>query len=667
MIPHLPIRMRALPVFLFLFFSVEAQKIVPTHEDIYAEAEEYMLAGEYKEALPLYLILYERGYTTANLNYKIGECYLNLPGQKDKAIPYLEKVLSKVSASFSGKDLTEENAPLSAYLYLGIAYRLNYKFDKARETYSSMLTRVDTSDYQTRMLLEYHINRCYNAEELILSPAIVKRDLLPQSINNLYSNTNALVLQNEKMMFYMNELKFYDALMQSVKTDEGWQEPLNITPLIKSDGDHIITGISADGNTILLTAYDPYKSGELFSSEFINGKWTPVKKLNRNINTVFNETHASLSADGKTLYFTSDRKGGFGGLDLYKSEMEQGDWGAPVNLGLLINSIFDEETPFLTPDGKKLFFSSQGHYNMGGFDIFYSEWDHEAWLSPSNIGYPVNTPDDDLFYFPLDTGSVAYLSVMDKDTRQTDIYRFTLTKNTNPARYTLKGNVAFESERKINASDIKVTFVEKERKDTIASQMLDKEGKFIQKLPQGDFEVNFANKAGTLIDSRAISIPPFFPQDQLVFNTRISVAGSLRKDTFYLENILFSFDNSSISTLSETYLNTLVELMTRCPEMLLQITGFADALGKEDYNLKLSYHRAMTVADYLKQQNINAGRLTIKGLGESIPVALNSNPDGTDNPDGRKFNRRVELQINVVPENWIIVKKDIIPEYLKSR
>ena len=118
----------------------------------------------------------------------------------------------------------------------------------------------------------------------------------------------------------MNQLKFYDALMQSVKTDEDWQEPVNLTPLIKSDGDHCMTGISADGNTILLTAYDPYKSGEIFSCSFIDGKWTPITKLNTNINTRFNETHASFSADGKTLYFTSDRKGGFGGLDLYKSE-----------------------------------------------------------------------------------------------------------------------------------------------------------------------------------------------------------------------------------------------------------------------------------------------------------------------------------------------------------
>jgi outer membrane protein OmpA-like peptidoglycan-associated protein/tetratricopeptide (TPR) repeat protein len=675
MILHLPLKIKILPVLALLFLSVNAQKIVPTHEDIYAEAEEYIFAGEYNEALPLYLSLYEKGFTTANLSYKIGECYLNIPGHKDKSIPYLEKAVSKVSSSFSGKDLTEENAPLAVYLYLGVAYRLVYDFDKARQTFKSMLRQVDTADHQTRMLLEYHINRCYNAEALIQSPTMVHWDLLPQNINNLYSNTNALPLPNEKTVFYVNQLKFYNAVMQSVKTDEGWQEPVNMTPLIKSDGDHIITGTSVDGKTILLTAYDPYNSGEIYSSEFMDGKWTPIAKLNGNINTIFNETHASLSADGKTLFFTSDRKGGFGGLDIYKSELKPDGWGPPVNLGPAINTIFDEETPFLTSDGKKLFFSSQGHYNMGGFDIFYSEKNFDNWLSPANIGFPINTPDDDRFCFPLDTGSVAYMSVMDKDTRQLDIGRFVVTKYTNPARYTLSGNVDIESGQKAGLNDIQVTFVEKNNQDTIATQILDKEGKFSQKLPQGSFQLAFTNSDGNLIDSREFNIPANFPQDQLVFNTRILVdessptvaEESIPTDTFCLEDILFAFDKSYIPTQSTAFLNTLVELMTRYPEILLQINGFADALGEEDYNLKLSYSRAMAVADFIKNRHINPSRFVSKGLGEAMPVAINCNADGTDNPEGRKFNRRVEIRFTMLPVNCVILKKDTIPAHLKSK
>jgi len=681
MIPYLPLKIKVLPLFAMLFLTVNAQKIVPTHEDIYAEAEEYILAGEYNEALPLYQSLYEKGFTTANLSYKIGTCYLNLPGHKDKAIPYLEDAVTKGSSSFSGKELTEENAPLSAWLYLGVAYRLIYNFDKARQTFMSMLRQIDTADHQTRMLLEYHINRCYNAEVLIQSPTIVRWDFLPQNINNQFSNVNALTLPNETTMFYMDQLKFYDAVMQSVRTGDGWQEPLNITPLIKSDGDHIITGISADGNTLLLTEYDPYNSGEIFSSEFKDGKWSPVARLNSNINTRFNETHASLSGDRKTLFFTSDRKGGFGGLDIYKSEMGPDGWGPPVNLGPVINTIFDEETPFLTSDGKKLFFSSQGHYNMGGFDVFFSEIGNGSWLTPANIGFPINTPDDDRFCFPLDTGSIAYMSVMDKDSRQFDICRFVVTKYANPARYTLNGRIEQEPDQKKRLDDIQVTFIEKDYDDTLATQIIDKEGKYSQKLPQGDYILTFTKSDGDLIDSREFSIPPNFPQDQLVFNTRISVVEDLPviaeerisaeeripADTFRLEDVLFAFDKSFISSQSTAYLNTLADLMARYPEALLQITGFTDAAGAEDYNQKLSYKRAMAVGDFIKNRQINASRFVIKGMGEAMPVALNFRADGSDCPEGRKYNRRVEIQITMLPQSWVVIKKDAVPVHLKSQ
>jgi outer membrane protein OmpA-like peptidoglycan-associated protein len=685
MIATLPLKTKILPVFLFLFFPVEAQNITVVAQEMYVEAEEFITEGEYKEALPLYINLFEKGFTTANICFKIGECYLNLPGQKDKALLYLEKAVTRISPSFTGKDLTEENAPLIANLYLGIAYRINYQFDKARKAFWSMLSAIDTSDDQTRMLLEFHIKRCDNAEELIKSPSLVQKERLPGIINDGFPNSSPLLVNNEKMIFYMNHYKFYDAIMQSVKTDEEWQIPVNLTPLVESDGDHFLTGVSGDGNTILLTAYDPYNSGEIYSCSFIDRKWTPITKLNTNINTRFNETHASFSADGKTLVFTSDRKGGMGGLDLYQSELTAGEWSPPANLGPVINTIFDEETPFLTPDGKKLFFSSQGHYNMGGFDVFYSEKKNDSWSTPVNIGYPVNTPDDDLFWFPVDSGMRAYMPVIDHETRQSDIFRFVITKYPNPARYTLNG----QAEMKPGTDEITVSFVDRENKVTVASQKLDKEGKFRQKLTQGNYELRFSDKMGNLVGTKEINIPTNFPQDEFVLGTLITLTDTAQTttgglvalaepspevkekmtpaDTLRLENILFAFDKCTLASSYFFSLNSLANLMSRYPETLLKITGYADAMGKEDYNLKLSFDRAMAVAGYLQKKQIDASRLTIKGLGESMPAALNSNPDGTDNPEGRKFNRRVEMQITSLPDNWIVVEKDIVPASLKTR
>ncbi len=657
-------------IFLFVIISspfIDAQKIVPTNEDVYAEAEEYIFAGEYNEALPLYLQLYDKGFNTANINYKIGECYLNIAGQKDKAVSYLEYAVKKVSKAFSGKTLNEENAPVKAYLYLGLAYQLTYNFIKARECYTSLLQLADSTDKHERTLAAFFIKQCHNAEELIKAPADIEKEKLPDVINNFFPNTRPLILTNEQLIFYINQLKFYDAVMQAAKTGNTWQEPANITPLIRSDGDHLLTGLSADGNTLLFTAYDPLKSGEIYIARKINGKWTPVLELNDNINTVFNETHASLSPDGQTLYFTSDRKGGFGGLDIYKSELVEGDWGPAVNLGPVVNTMFDEESPFVSSDGRKLFFSSKGHYNMGGYDIFYSQLENGNCSAPVNIGYPVNTPDDDIFYFPVDTGSVAYLSVIDSSTRQSDIFRIRLKKYANPARYIVKGLIAVEQNDEINPSDLNVTFIEKLNHDTIGSVTIDKEGKFEQKVPQGTFHLSFSDNEGKTIDTEELHIPPFFAQEQLVFTTTLSVQGKKAFDTLYVENILFDFDKSSLPAASMLMLNSIASYMTKYPQILLIITGYTDALGSEEYNLKLSVNRANAVAGYLKKQNINSARLTIKGLGESAPVACNTNPDGTDNPEGRALNRRVELQLKDMPDSCIVIKKNHTPEYLKVK
>lgn len=657
-------------IFLLVFLSspvTDAQKIVPTNEDIYAEAEEFIFAGEYNEALPLYLQLYDKGFNTANINYKIGECYLNIAGQKDKAIPYLEHAVKKASHDFSGKTLNEINAPVKAYLYLGLAYQLTYNFIKARDCYTSLLQLADSTDNHERTLAAFYLKQCYNAEELIKAPADIEKEKLPDVINNSFPNTRPLLLTNEQLMFYINQFKFYDAIMQASKTSNKWQEPVNITPLVKSDGDHLLTGISADGEILLFTAYDPLKSGEIYIARKINGKWTPLLELNDNINTVFNETHASLSPDGQTLYFTSDRKGGFGGLDIYKSELVEGDWGPAVNLGPIVNTMFDEESSFVSSDGRKLFFSSKGHYNMGGYDIFYSQLDNGNWSAPVNIGYPVNTPDDDVFYFPTDTGSVAYLSVIDSITRQADIFRIRLKKYANPARYTINGRVAVEQGEEIDPSQINLTFIDKESHDTIGSVTIGKEGKFEQKVPQGTFHLNFSDNEGKTIDSEELHIPPFFAQDQLVFNTTLSVKGKKVFDTLYIENILFDFDKTRLSVESVKMLNSLSGYLAKYPQILLLITGHTDALGSEEYNLKLSVNRANSVAGYLKKQNIDPARLTVKGLGESTPLVRNTNPDGTDNPEGRALNRRVELQLKDLPDNCIVIKKSNIPEYLKIK
>jgi outer membrane protein OmpA-like peptidoglycan-associated protein len=649
-------------------FPLSGQKIIPTPDDLYSEAIEYMFSGDYGEALPLLLNLQERGFSSPNVSYKIGECYLNIRGQKTKAIPYLKEAAQKVSGAHTGNSLKEEYAPFKAILYLGIAYRLNNDFDNALQILNSYLNTIDDVDKDNIRLAEYHIERCYYARELIASPAKFSVDTLTNPINTTSSNFNALVTPDEKVLYFMDQLKFYDAIMHAVKVDTVWQPPENLTPQIKSDGDHYITGMSANGTQLFLTAYDPYRSGELFTAEFKNGQWSKMQKLNDNINTIYNETHASLSPDGQLLYFTSDRKGGYGGLDIYRSSKDEtGDWGQPINLGPLINSPYNEESPFVSSDAKKLFFSSQGHYNMGGYDIFCSSLgDDSNWLPPVNIGYPLNSTDDDLFFFPLGAGNIAYQSRFAASTARMDIIRFYISSFGKPVRFMVNGKIELHADPGYDASNISVTFIDRTADDTLAFKSLNSDGSFRQKLPAGNYKLNFSDGSRSLL-TREIDIPDYFPYNDLVIHEKIVVQSGIISDTLYLKDVRFAFNKSNVDDAYLSYLGEIAKALVKYPGLVLQVNGYTDALGSNNYNLNLSMVRANNVVDYLKNMVDLSERVSVTAYGEKNPIAVNTNANGTDNPDGRSFNRRVALIITNVPPELVVISVSDLPEVLQQK
>ena len=654
-------------IFLLLTASFQGsgQKIVPSPADLYADVLEYMYAGDYTEALPVLLALQEKGFSTANISYKIGECYLNIQGQKTKAIPYLKEAAQKISKNHSDSLLEQEYAPVKALLYLGIAYRLNNDFNKATDCFNDFLQTVDDVDKDNRALAEYHIERCKYARELMASPAKFTVDTLPDILNSQVSNFNPLVTSDEKVLYYMNQLKFYDAVMHAVKTDTLWQVPENLTPEIKSDGDHYLTGMSADGTRLYLTSYDPYNSGEIYTASFEDGHWSELRRLNGHINTRFNETHASPSPDGRYLYFTSDRQGGFGGLDIYRTLLSPaGDWGPPENLGPLVNSPYNEESPFVSSDSRKLFFSSQGHYNMGGYDIFASSLDGDGnWLPPVNIGYPLNTTDDDLFFFPLGTGNIAYQSHYSPSLAGQDILRYEISSFGNPARFAIIGKVNLQAEAGYDPRNISVTFTNNNANDTLAVKSLQPDGSFRQKLPGGAYRLDFSNETGSLL-SKDLVIPDYFPHNELLLQADITVHTRATADSFLLKDIRFAFDRSKLDEKYQLFLDEILQMMVKYPGLILQINGYADSRGRESYNMKLSLLRARAVEDYLKPRVTAKERISVNAFGEKTPVAINFNDDGTDNAEGRSFNRRVELVLTNAPPELIIKKYTDVPENL---
>lgn len=400
--------MMARAIICLLLVVLATNNIMPQNyrksQEAFLEAEYFLMFEDYADALPYYMRLQEEFPDNFNLAYKIGLCYLNIPGKKNLSVDYLELAARNSGAVYREGSLKQQTAPYEAWYSLGNAYRINFRFEKAKEAFRKYSETLMPDDTENILFLEHQIKVCDNAKELIDNPVQFTEENIGEMFNDGYSNYNPVISADGQSFAYMSSLKFYDAVFYSKKVKNRWTSPVNITPDIQSDGDFYISSLSADG-TMLFLSRDNDNNSDIYVSRLDGMKWSVAEKLNKNINTRYWESHASIAADGKSIIFSSNRPGGFGGLDLYISYLgDDGEWGTPVNLGPEINSPFNEDRASIVEDSNTIYFCSQGHYNMGGYDIFKStRTPNGQWNKPVNLGYPLNTPDDETFYMPVDS------------------------------------------------------------------------------------------------------------------------------------------------------------------------------------------------------------------------------------------------------------------------
>ncbi len=400
-------------VCLFLAFAL----IVPVFsqenkefQDSFLEAEYFLMNEDYEDALTYYLPLYEKMPDNANLAYRIGVCYLNIPSSKNLSVDYLVNASKNISAKHKEGTVSEAAAPYEVLFELGRAYQINFKFDKAIDAFSRYLETLLPDDEENLDFVKHEIEACDRAKDFIAAPVVYNEENIGGLFNDEKANFNPLISADGKSFAYEVSLKFYDAVMFSKIVNGKWATPVNITPELQSDGDFYISCLSADGKLLYISKDDNINS-DIYVSSYQEGNWSKAAKLNKNINTKYWESHGFISEDGNELIFASDRPGGFGGLDLYVAHKINGDWGVAINLGPEINSQFNEDRPFLVNNGKTIFFSSQGHDNIGGYDLFRTELQSNGiWSRPANLGYPLNTPDDDIFFMPVENGKSGYYS-----------------------------------------------------------------------------------------------------------------------------------------------------------------------------------------------------------------------------------------------------------------
>jgi len=419
------LRFRLLLLALLIFPAVAFTQTSQEVKDMFAQAEAYYLYGDFENANPLYLTIAAFVPDNFNVVYKIGDCYLNIPDEKSKAIEFLEKAVKNSSYEANPDQLKEKRAPLDAYFSLAKAYLIHNELEKAIATFQAFQKLVGETKQKGGMKNAEFINQqlqaCDNAIKLEAAPITISKTKLPDNFSNGSVNIDPAVSFDGNTIAYTEQRGVTNAIYFSKKERGKWQPPIEITLEINAGEDCSTCSLNNNGTELFLYKKDN-EDGNIYSTTYTNGAWTPIKKLNKNINTKFYESHASISADGKKLYFSSNRDGGQGGLDIYISEKDAtGDWGPAVNLGAAINSPYNEDTPFITQNDSVLYFSSEGHSSIGGFDIFKSQKVGNVWKTPQNLGFPINTTDDDKFFQPVNNGMNAYYS-MSTDYKKRDIF-----------------------------------------------------------------------------------------------------------------------------------------------------------------------------------------------------------------------------------------------------
>jgi hypothetical protein len=402
------------------------------------------LEGYFDTAAKVFLHLNTSDPSNANLNYKIGYCFLNLPNQRLKAIPYLENAIKQISGTYLQDEPTEKNAPENARYYLGKAYHYAYRFDDAIIQFEKYKEIIKKRNLPLLKDIEYRIQMSKNAKDLVSKPQECTITNLGDSVNCEFADYSPLISADESILtFTSRRLGTGGAANKTIKDEflediwicnKGlygtWTKAKNISRLINTDQNEATIGLSADGQQLYLYK-DDKGDGNIYLSTKDGDFWNAPIKITGNINSKNWEPSACVSADENYIYFVSDRKGGFGGRDIYQChKLPNNTWSDPENLGPTINTQYDEDAPFMHPDGTTFFFSSTGHNSMGGFDVFYTtKVANNVWTNPINIGYPINTIDDDIYFVTSSDGRRAFFSSLRPEGKgEKDIYMVSMPK-----------------------------------------------------------------------------------------------------------------------------------------------------------------------------------------------------------------------------------------------
>jgi hypothetical protein len=428
----------------------------------------------------------------------------------------------------------------------------------------------------------------------------------------------------------------------STYSEGKWQKAFNAGAPLNTIQNEGAQTLSSDGSYMYFTACNrPGGLGncDLYFSAYSNGKWSIPSNLGAPVNTNHWESTPSISADGRTLFFSSSRPGGFGGKDIWLTRLdEKNNWTEPVNLGSKINTDGDEMSPFIHFDGKTLYFASDGRIGMGGFDLYVTRLkDDSIWSEPKNLGYPINTFNDEMGLIIESGGQKAYYSSVRDKSRGKDIFSFDLYESArpNPVSY-IKGKVCDKETGKLLKADYELINLSTGK--VIINNVTDETGNFLVCLPSGyNYGIN-VSKPGYLFYSDNFMFEGIHTASK-PYIKRIILNPAIVGEKMQLSNVFYEIDSWQLKNESITELDNLVTLLSENKNLVMEIGGYTDSTGSVEYNMVLSEKRALSVVNYLINKGISSDRLKYKGYGNTSPLGDNITTEG------RKLNRRTEAKI----------------------
>ncbi|HLG02910.1 MAG TPA: OmpA family protein [Bacteroidia bacterium] len=647
-----------------------------------SQGDQFFVVEDYGRALGPYKKAYGISKDNSNLCFKIGVCCLHLPAEKTNAENYLAEAVKNVSAEYSDAGMKETNSPPTAWYYYGEALHFNNKPDSAIAAFEKYAVFMDSTDKQAMAALDLKIRWCRNGIKLMSKPVNILVENLGPNINTKWPEYSPVISADQRTLIFTtrrptntggaidaHDGMYFEDIYISTRNDSGqWSPAKSMDDRINTPGHEASIGISADGTQLFLYK-DDAGNGNIYVSQLLGASWMVPQKLSENINSKSWEASACISPDGSTLYFSSTREGGFGGRDLWScKKLPTGEWARPVNLGAPVNTPFDEDAPAILANGSTLYYASNGPESMGGFDILYSiQVPDSGWRAPVNVGYPVNSSGDDAFFVPTPDDRHAYFSSASPSGGygEKDIYFLTFPEKEEARLTVLEGEV--KTINGVIPPHTSITLKDVETGKLVGTYVPNSAtGRYVLILPAGkNYNVTY-EAAGFLYQSDNIDIVDTLTYKEVERPVKMEPVEAGHK--IIVRNIFFSTGKSELQPESKAELDKVIELMNKLPKLTVEISGHTDATGPDDLNQRLSQERAKIVASYLIAHGIEAKRLRTIGYGESRPIAINYNPDGTANTEGMNLNRRFEFKVlsfdGVVP---VTVEPVDVPENLKNK